>query len=111
MQERSCYLEKSRKVAQKKGLLPGCRNAEKSRTKKQTSRIADNSRKSEKIRTKKRVLTAAGLRKMRESAHEKKEPAACLEILEALKGDAPSDQGVIRADRAGLMLNCCKKWR
>ena len=48
---------------------------------------------------------------MRESAHEKKEPAACLEILEALKGDAPSDQGVIRADRAGLMLNCCKKWR
>lgn len=52
---------------------------------------------------------AAGFCKMRESAHEKK-PATCLEILEALKGDAPPDQGVIRADRACRMLNCCKKW-
>lgn len=56
----------------KKGLLPGCRNAEKSRTKKQTSRIADNPRKSEL----KKSSPAARLRKMRESAHKKR--ACCL---------------------------------
>ena len=53
MQERSCYLEKSRKVAQKKDCCPDAETQRKAEQKKQTSRIADNF---EKIRTKKRVL-------------------------------------------------------
>ena len=79
---------------------------EKQNKKKQTSRIADNSRKSELKKEFSRCRIAQNARK----CARKKEPAACLEILEALKGDAPPDQGGIRADRACLMLNCCKMW-
>lgn len=47
--------------------------------------------------------------KTRENAH-KKRTAAGLEILEALKRMVSPDQGGIWTDRAGWMLNCCKKW-
>ncbi len=84
-------MQKRREKQNKKNRLPGLRIiSRKSELKKEFSRcrIAQNARK----------------------CARKKEPAACLEILEALKGDAPPDQGGIRADRACLMLNCCKMW-
>ena len=111
--ERSCYLVKLTKLYTKKGLPP---DAEKSRTKKVSvccpeSGISDTLKESPAAGECRRGWACRRILQNARKCARKKNPATCLEILEALKGDAPPDQGVIRADRACLMLNCCKKWR